>query len=164
VRLPAVLTLLLVLGGCRTVRTLEITSDPAGAEVRLDDERAGYTPVRIPFEHYGIRRLTLHKPGYRTHSERLDLDAPWYFQFPLDLVSEVLLPIGLRDRRVHHVDLVQGEEVLSLPSLRSVIDRANVLRESGPEGPRFLPETRPTTVPPLEEEAEGDELPPERGG
>ena len=44
----------------------------------------------------------------------------------------------------------------SMPSLRSVIDRANVLRQSGPEGPRDLPDTRPQTVPSAQN---GDEEP-----
>ncbi len=137
------------------MRTLEITSDPPGAEVRLDDSKVGLTPVSIPFEHYGIRRVTLYKEGFRTHSEQIELGPRWYSRFPLDLVTEVLIPLGIDDRRRHHIDLVQGEEVMSLPSLRSVIERASVLRHSGPEGPRNLPETRPTVVP-VEEAAEDE--------
>ena len=155
-RLRVALLAACLLLGCRAVRTLEITSEPQGAEVRLDDRKVGFTPIKVPFEHYGVRRVTLRKDGYRAHSEQIVLDCPWYFRFPLDLVTEVLLPIGLEDRRVHHVVLVRGEETLSMPSLRSVIDRANVLRESGPEGPRFLPEPRPTVVP-TSDEAESTE-------
>ena len=153
-RLQVALCASFLLAGCRAVRTLEITSEPQGAEVRFDDRKVGFTPVTVPFEHYGVRRVTLRKDGYRAHSEQIDLDIPWYSHFPLDLVTEVFLPIGLRDRRVHHVVLVRGEEAMSMPSLRSVIDRANVLRESGPEGPRFLPEQRPTVVPTLDEAGE----------
>jgi PEGA domain-containing protein len=143
----SVLLPVLLLAACRTHRYLEITSEPPGAEVRLDDEAVGFTPVRVPFEYYGTRRVTFYLPGYRTQSEQIRLKPPWYFRFPLDIITEVFLPLGLTDRRVYHQDLVQGEEVMSLPSLRSVIERANVLRQSGPEGPRHLPEVRPQEVP-----------------
>lgn len=130
--------------------------------MRLDDEAVGVTPVAVPFEHYGTRRVTFYLQGYRTQSELIDLDPPWYSRFPLDLVTEVFLPIGLRDRRKYHVELVPGEEIMSLPSLRSVIDRANVLRQSGPEGPRNLPEVRPAVVP-AAEEPPPEPVPPDGG-
>jgi hypothetical protein len=141
------LALTLAAAACRANRYLEITSTPPGAEVRLDDEAVGVTPVRVPFEHFGTRRVTFYLPGYRTTSRRIRLRAPWYARFPLDIVTEVLLPIGLRDRRKVHEVLVPGEAVMSLPSLRSVIERANALRLSGPEGPRDLPEVQPSVVP-----------------
>jgi hypothetical protein len=144
---PAFLAAALLACGCHARRYLEIHSTPPGAEVRLDDESVGVTPVKVPFEHYGTRRLTFYLAGYRTSSRRIKLDAPWYGRFPFDLVTEVLLPFGWTDRRKVHQELVQGEEVMSLPSLRSVIERANALRQSGPEGPRALPEVQPSEVP-----------------
>jgi hypothetical protein len=137
-----------VLGGaCKAHRYLELTTTPPGADVRVDDEHVGQTPLEVPFEHYGTRRVTFYLSGYRTVSKQLELAPRWYARFPLDLVTEVILPLGLRDRRRYHEDLVPGEEVLSLPSLRSVIERAGVLREGGPEGPRALPEAGPAVVP-----------------
>jgi hypothetical protein len=158
--LPALLILGL-LAACRADRYFEITSTPPGAEVRLDDEAVGVTPVRVPFEHYGTRRLTFYLPGYRTTSRRVRVKPRWYSRFPLDLVTEVLLPFGATDRRKIHEDLVRGEEVMSLPSLRSVLERARALREAGPEGPREFPHTRPAVVPsepgpPKEEKEEED--------
>ena len=137
----------LLAAGCRTQRYFQITSTPPGAQVRLDDEAVGVTPVRVPFEHYGTRRVTFYLPGYRTASQRIHVKAPWYARFPLDLVTEVILPLGLTDRRKVHQDLVQGSQVVSLPSLRSVIERANTLRRAGPEGPHDLPELTPSVVP-----------------
>lgn len=142
-----ILALALALAGCRTRRYLEITTNPPGAEVRLDDERVGITPVKVPFEHFGVRRVTFYKPGYQTTSRRIKLRAPWYARFPLDIVSEVLLPVGLRDRRKVHQELVPGEAMVNLPSLRSVIERASVLRQAGPQGPRELPAAEPSVVP-----------------
>ncbi|NOT29957.1 MAG: PEGA domain-containing protein [Planctomycetes bacterium] len=161
-----VLALLLGATGCRTRRYLEITSSPPGAEVRLDDEAVGRTPLKVPFEHYGTRRITYYLAGYRSYSRRVRLKPPWHARFPIDIVTEVLLPLGLTDRRAVHQDLVQGAEVMSLPSLRSVIERADVLRQSGPEGPRDLPEVAPAVVPSEaepapEEPAPHDPVPPE---
>lgn len=146
--------LLPLLGGCQTHRTLVLTSEPPGAEVRLDDERVGRTPVKVPFEHYGTRRVTFYLEGHRTVTTQLELEPRWYARFPLDLVTEVLIPLGLDDRRRYHQVLVPGEEIMSLPSLRSVIERASVLREGGPEGPRELPSPGAAVVPSANEEAE----------
>jgi len=169
VRLAFALAVLLtvpLLAGCRTQRYLEITSTPPGAEVRLDDLSLGTTPLRVPFEHYGTRRLTFYLDGYRTQSGRIRLKPRWYSRFPLDIVTEVLLPIGLVDRRPYHQEMVPGQEVMSLPSLRSVIERADVLRQAGPEGPRHLPELVPQILPsqgaaPEPGEAEPDDTEPE---
>jgi len=158
------LTLALLVTGCRAERYLQITSTPPGAEVRLDDEAVGVTPVRVPFEHYGTRRLTFYLPGYRTSSRVIRVRAPWYARFPVDLLTEVILPLGLDDRRKVHQDLVHGEEVMSLPSLRSVIERANALRNAGPEGPHELPELAPSVVPKESEQTpEPSEKPPGSG-
>ena len=147
---------LALLLGCRTERTLVLTSEPPGAEVRLDDESVGHTPVKVPFEHYGTRRVTFYLAGHRTVSTQLSLEPRWYARFPLDIVTEVLLPLGLHDHRSYHQVLVPGEEIMSLPSLRSVIERASVLRESGPEGPRALPAPGAAVVPPTPEEPEAE--------
>ena len=159
--LVCVLVLALALSACRTRRYLEITSQPPGAQVRVDDEAVGVTPVRVPFEHFGTRRVTYYLPGYRTTTRRIRVRAPWYARFPLDIVSEVLLPFGLRDRRKVNEQLVPGQDVMSLPSLRSVIERANALRQSGPEGPRDLPEAQPSIVPSEPEPKPQPEPPPE---
>jgi hypothetical protein len=149
-RLFLLLVLALLAPGCRPHRYLQISSTPPGAEVRLDDQAVGTTPVRVPFEHYGTRRLTFHLAGYRTASRRIHLRPKWYSRFPLDILTEVILPMGLTDRRKVHENLVLGEEVMSLSSLRSVIERADHLRNAGPEGPRDLPELAPAIVPPHE--------------
>ena len=144
---PALLACAVALA-CAPRRTLVIESTPPGAQVRLDDQvLVGETPLRQPFEHYGIRQVTLYLHGYQTHTERIELDTPWYAYFPLDLVTEVLLPFGWRDTRRLRVDLKPGEEFVSLPTLRSVFERADILRLAGPDGPRNLP---PPSIRPLE--------------
>jgi hypothetical protein len=42
-----------------------------------------------------------------------------------------------------HAVLVPGDELISMPTLRSVLDRAEALRRAGPEGPGELPPAIP---------------------
>jgi hypothetical protein len=154
----------LLLAACKAERTLRFTSDPPGAEVSLDGTPVGLTPVEVEFFHYGTRRVVFRRPGYGTTSLRVELQVPWYARFPLDIVSEVVLPFGWKDKRHLHVDLVAGSEEMSLPDLRSVFDRAEALRRAGPKGPQALPEVKPREVPPAQEEEDEEETPepPER--
>ena len=94
------------LSGCVGDKVLKIDSRPTGASVRLDDTLVGVTPLELPLEHYGRRRLALYKDGYRTYSEPLRLDPPWWARFPIDIFTEVVLPLGLDDVREIEIDLV----------------------------------------------------------
>jgi hypothetical protein len=160
-RLFLLLVLAFLAQACRAQHYLQISSTPPGAEVRLDNEAVGTTPVRVPFEHYGTRRLTFHLAGYRTASRQIHVRPRWYSRFPLDILTEVILPLGLTDKRKYHENLVPGEELMSMSSLRSVIERADHLRNAGPEGPRDLPELAPAIVPPDTEPPEQDSAPPQ---
>lgn len=91
---------------CVGERELVITSIPEGAVVRLDDRIVGLTPLEVPFRHYGTRRISVYREGYRTFSEPLKLRAPWYARFPMDILTEVILPLGIDDVREINVDLV----------------------------------------------------------
>jgi len=144
--------------GCRAERSLRITSTPPGAELRLDDQVLGHTPVEVPFIYYGVRRVTLSLPGYRTLSQQIAIEPPLRARFPLDLFTEVLLPLGWEDHQSFHLQLEPGLEELTQPDLRSVLERAEALRRAGPEGPRVLPPIR-TTAPQANEQTEE----PERG-
>jgi hypothetical protein len=156
----------LLLGGCAARRTLAVTSEPPGAEVRLDDELLGVTPLAAPISYYGVRHIVVYKQGYQTQSELIELDPPLYARFPLDFFTEVLFPFGWKDRRELHVVLVPGEEILSRPGLGTVFERAQALRQAGPEGPRELPRPRlrelpqqPEPAPPRPESAPEPDAP-----
>ena len=88
-------------------RILRIESDPPGATVRLDDRVIGVTPIDVEFQHYGQRRLALYRTGYRTYAEPLQLNAPWFARWPVDMLTEVILPLGLDDVRTLRIDLVE---------------------------------------------------------
>jgi len=133
--------------GCRAERTLRITSEPAAAGVWVDDTYRGTTPLELPFDHYGTRRITFRLSGHGTTSLRVPVEPPWYGRFPLDLFSEVLIPVGWRDEHFAHAVLREGEDELSMPMIRSVLDRAEALRRAGPRGPGDLPPVVESTVP-----------------
>jgi len=138
----------LALSACAARRELVITSAPEGAEVRIDGEPAGRTPLRVPFDDYGTRSFTFYLDGYVTDSQVVKIRPPWYGYFPFDIVTEVLLPIGWRDRHRIHSDLEPGTGAIPLPDLQSVIDRAMALRHAGPEGPPPpVPEPEASTDP-----------------
>ncbi len=142
-RIPIALGLVLALAStaCQARRTLTVTSQPGGAEVRLDGRHMGTTPVEIEFQHYGTRRVALYLDGYVSHSAVVELRPPWYGRFPFDLLSEVLVPVGWRDGHALHATLEEGQSAISVPQLQSVIERSEELRRAGPEGP--APVARP---------------------
>ena len=132
--------------GCRAHRTLEIRTNPPGAEIVLDLEDLGPSPAKIEFYHYGARRISASLPGYHTYSERVEIVPPWYARFPYDLFSEVFFPVGWTDRHVITVDLIPGSGQVESPDIRSVLERAEAMRRAGPDGIKDLPEIRVVSV------------------
>jgi hypothetical protein len=64
--LPLSLLFALFLIGCRhTTQEVPITSVPPGAEVYIDDQFRGMTPLTLELETADSRRLELRKEGYR---------------------------------------------------------------------------------------------------
>jgi hypothetical protein len=131
--------LALLASSCAARRLLIVTSEPAGAEVELDGQRVGATPVEIEFQHYGVRQVTVALPGRTTWTRNVRVKSPWYGRFPFDIVSEILLPVGWVDRhKVHAVLEPQVEEVAD-PQLQAVLARARALRATmegaGPKPP-----------------------------
>ncbi|MCP3915075.1 MAG: PEGA domain-containing protein [bacterium] len=114
--------------GCTTKRVLAIESSPPGAIVRLDEKVIGRTPLEHPFQHYGQRRVTLYLPGYRTWSESIDFAPPWHARFPLDVVTQVILPLGLDDRQALDIELSPDDGVRGDPDLEAFIQRAQERR------------------------------------
>lgn len=144
----AALLLCLGLGSCRAQRELVITTEPPGAEIRLDgtllEEK---TPAHIAFKDYGVRRVTLYLDGYLSHSESIDLRPPWYGYFPLDFISEILIPVGWHDRHKLKVKLAKGDTSIDAPDLMGVLERAELLRRAGPDGPVPVTEHTPRKLP-----------------
>jgi hypothetical protein len=136
-----------VLTSCAAKRELVVLSDPPGAIVRLDERIVGMTPYHHPFEEYGSRRLTLYRTGYRTLSELVKLKPPWYAYFPLDYISEVLIPIGWHDTHEFRFTLEPDTTPMVEPDVTPVLERAERLRRAGPEGPE-PPKSKPKKTEP----------------
>jgi hypothetical protein len=125
--------------GCAARRELVIESDPPGALVRLDDTIVGTTPFETLFDAYGTRRVTLYREGYRTATKEIDLAPPWYAYFPLDIVSEVLLPFGWRYRHEEKFTLEPEGGRVTVSDLSAILEHAQQLRLAEPSGPRPAP-------------------------
>lgn len=120
----------LLSSACATRRILSVESEPPGAQVRLDDELIGRTPLEYDFEHYGGRRLTLYLGGYRTWSAPLELERPWHARFPIDLITEVLIPMGLTDRHHVSVELEPDLELAEELDFSAILEHAREVRET----------------------------------
>jgi hypothetical protein len=75
------------LTGCRT-RTLEITSDPPGALVWLNDEQVGRTPLETDFVHYGTYDVRLRLDGYIPLSTHRSASVPLADQPGIDFFTQ----------------------------------------------------------------------------
>ncbi len=117
--------------------------------MRLDDRVIGVTPIDVEFQHYGQRRLALYRTGYRTYSEPLALNAPWFARWPMDILTEVILPIGLDDVRSMRIDLVEDTGSEAAAAIQEFHDHAVRARDgeslrgvpiAGEDGPDETPE------------------------
>lgn len=137
----------LLASSCAAKRTLTIESEPSGATVRLDERVVGVTPYTEEFFDYGTRRITLYKTGFKSQSELVELKAPWFARFPADIFTEILFPFGWRDRHTRKLVLEPASETVTAPDLEAVLQKAEALRLSGPEGPSVLPPRKKQPTP-----------------
>jgi hypothetical protein len=104
------LIILLAAAGC-VERKLTINTNPAGAQVFLNDEEIGVSPVTTSFNWYGNYNITIRKQGCETLQARRKLNAPWYDLFPFDFVTQVLYPGRIVDSQEWSFDLKPQKEV-----------------------------------------------------
>ena len=128
------LLLAAVAAGC-VQRRMTIRSNPPGALVYVDDYQLGTTPVSHDFVYYGTRKIRLVKDGYETLTVRQPFPIPWYEYFPLDFVSENLIPWEIRDERV--VDLAMAPAAATPPEV--VVARAEQARLAAGSLPPAMP-------------------------
>jgi len=131
-RLPAFAVLILLgcvaLPGC-VERELFIDSDPPGAMVFVDGVARETTPLSLPFDFYGERKIELRLADHRVHRQQIDLNPPWYMIFPLDFFSEVLIPFTFVDSHPFEIEL---EEIPNdaFEDQDEILERARAMRES----------------------------------
>jgi hypothetical protein len=118
----------LLTAGC-VQRTINITSNPEGALVYLNDEEVGRTPCKVPFTFYGVYDVRLQKAGYQTLSTEHKAVAPGHDRIGMDLINE-LVPWTSHVILNWHFELeelVPVDEVLTVDrarQLRAMLDRA----------------------------------------
>lgn len=95
--------LLALTSGC-VERKLVITSEPAGADVWVNEQWHGKTPYELPFKHYGTFGIRLEKEGYYPMYVKEPVVAPFYQQPGPDLIAEAVVPKTINDQRnLHYV-------------------------------------------------------------
>ncbi len=103
-RLVVAVLALSALAGC-VERELTITSEPSGALVYLSEVEVGRTPLTVPFTWYGDYEVILRREGYETLKTHTEIDAPLYDTFPIDFVSQALVPWTYHYRVSRHFEL-----------------------------------------------------------
>ncbi|WP_145226317.1 PEGA domain-containing protein [Gimesia algae] len=122
--LVALLALLAITQSGCVHRRMTIRSIPAGALVKVDGDEIGYTPVSVDFTYYATREITLTKDGYETQTVMQKVKTPWYQVFPLDAVSDNLLPFEVTNR---HEFTYQLQPKVVVPT-EELLNRGNMLR------------------------------------
>jgi hypothetical protein len=105
-------------------KTLEISSEPAGAQVMVNGQPAGDTPVRFEFLHHGTYRVELRKPGFEPVVDGLRLRPKLYEYPPADFLFGVVLPGTRRDERRMHYELKPLEPLNAAKALAAARDAA----------------------------------------
>ena len=101
---------LLVVAGC-VDRKLTINTTPPGAQVCLNDEEIGVSPVTVSFNWYGDYNVTIRKPGYETLQTHRKLTSPWHDCFPFDFLAQDLYPGRIVDAYQWSFDLAPQKEI-----------------------------------------------------
>ena len=128
---PALLILALLLlaaAGC-VERKMFIASVPTDADLYLDGNMVGRTPLTIPFTHYGTREFVLRKPGFRTVRELKVMEPPEFQEFPWDVYYETMTSEMYRDERTYSFVLTPVDETdTSREVVETKISEAKELR------------------------------------
>ena len=103
--------MMLLASGC-VYRSLTIRTDPAGAQVYINDQLKGKTPLTYDFLWYGMHRVTIRKEGYQRLDDQRLLRCPFYLWIPFDLAIE-LIPFRIRDAREWSYTLTPSAELPS---------------------------------------------------
>lgn len=128
VHVPVILVLValpLIAGGGCTRRTMEITSEPSGALVHLNDQQVGRTPVEMPFTFYGTYDVRLEREGYHPLWTEAKANPPWWELPGPDLIAE-MIP-GTHSRVHFHFELEPAPPAAEVDDAM-LLDRAQQLR------------------------------------
>lgn len=148
-RLAACLLLpALLLTGCLE-RRLQITSEPPGALVWVNDMELGRTPLEADFTFYGNYDVRVRLDGYEPIQQRMTADQPLYEYPPFDLVA-MAIPADFENVVKWHFDLKPALEKAE-PTAdfeKALIERAHATRDQLTEPATAEPAAKPSTEPP----------------
>lgn len=120
---------MLVLGSGCVRRVVQITSDPDGAVVWMNDREVGSTPCEVEILHYGKYDVRVEKPGWEPVMTGRSANAPlWDLPGP-DFFAE-LVPAEIESRNVWHFQLVVESDDPDAVLLRAEAARDKVAAES----------------------------------
>ena len=109
-------------------RVLLVRTEPSGADVYINGQKVGRSPVEHEFHFYlpmdiEVRKYNAREGGYRAVHRVKDPKIPWHQHFPLDLLTEFLVPWPIRD--VHEVDIPLERETrtFSTPADEEELER-----------------------------------------
>jgi hypothetical protein len=131
------------MAGC-VERHIDVTSNPPGALVTMNDQEVGRTPFTKQFTWYGTYEVQVRKEGYQTIKTATPVIAPWWQWMPIDLMAEIL-PLRLEDR--HDVAYTLKPFTDEHTDPEALVGRAQGLRERLDDVPSPAPSTRPTSKP-----------------
>jgi hypothetical protein len=92
------LAALILSSGC-VDRRFVFETDPPGSMVEINGKSIGPAPGQVSFTYYGTYRFVFIRDGYETLTCDETVNPPWYQFFPLEFVSENLLPFTIHDVR-----------------------------------------------------------------
>lgn len=109
-------------------RVVQITSDPEGAVVWMNDREVGSTPCEVEILHYGTYDVRVEKPGWEPVMTGRSAKAPiWDLPGP-DFFAE-LVPAEIESRNVWHFQLVVESDDADAVLLRAEVARDKVAAE-----------------------------------
>jgi hypothetical protein len=115
--------------GC-VERELYVKTDPPDALVTVDGREAKREkkgePAALKYEHYGIRKVVVRAQGRKAEDRLVTLDPPWYQIFPLDFVTDLLVPWTIHDDREETFELKQRDD-LNSQGADALLERAHEL-------------------------------------
>jgi len=116
---------LFTLGGC-VERRVEVTSEPSGARVWLNDELIGVTPCEAGFKYYGKYDVRLALDGFEPVHEGRVMKAPIY-EYPIVDIAATVVPLKFESVNRWHFVLVESSELNR--DRDGLIGRAQEMRE-----------------------------------
>jgi len=116
-------------GGC-VERLLQIRSEPSGAEVYVNGERVGTTPLDHNFDYYGTFDIVLRSDEHLSLHRMETVHPPWYEITPIDFFTENLLPVVIRDHHeLHYVLEPVGENLDPTGERAAISERIGEMEE-----------------------------------